>query len=148
MKHLQSTDHLPLPLQSVYSPKNINCNYVELDTIGQSMYGIMNVTKDQQKHLEELTQTKALSRLWVKYMSGRMTACRFYQTVNTGPHKPAISLVRALCYPETVSFVISATKCGCDHEKEAILQFENFGFSQGPEDFSREDLLYPYLMHI
>ena len=120
----KSTDHLPLPLQSVYSPENKNCNYVELVNMGQSMYGIMEVTKDQQKHLEELTRTQALYRLWMKFRSGRITASRFYQAVHTDPHKPAISLVRAICYPETVNFVTSATKYGCDHEKEAIESYK------------------------
>ena len=38
----KSTDHLPLPLQSIYSSGNTNCNYVELVNMhmGESMHGL------------------------------------------------------------------------------------------------------------
>ena len=56
----------------------------------------------------------------MKYRAGRITVSRLFQAVHTDPNKPAISLVCAICYPESVKFTSSATKYGCEHERKAI----------------------------
>ena len=123
-KFLQSSDHLPLPLQSLYDPENLNCNYTKLLEIGEGLEGIMDITLAQQCHLEEITHSQANSKVWMRFRSGRITASRFHQAVHTDPHKPALSLVRAICYPNTVRFTTAATKYGCDHEKDAIQAYK------------------------
>ena len=37
----------------------------------------------------------------------------------TNPKLPSKSLIKAICYPESVTFTSKATKWGCDHEKTA-----------------------------
>ena len=118
--HFQSATHLPLALQSLYDPEHLEQNYVELIETGESMHGILDVTAIQQSHLEKLTHGQAKSRLWMRYHSGQITGFRLYQAVHTDPHKPSLSLVRALCYPETVRFTTSATQYGCEHEHKAV----------------------------
>ena len=59
---------------------------------------------NQQEHLEELTRSQS----------------RFYQVVHTDPHKPALSLLSSVCYPETNRFTSAATTYGCTHEKDAV----------------------------
>jgi len=40
--------------------------------------------------------------------------------VHTDLHKPSVSLIKAICYPDSVRFTIAATKHGCEHERTAI----------------------------
>ena len=69
----------------------------------------------QQKHLEELTCGQTNSKLWMKFCSGRITASQLHQVVHTDPHKPSISLLKVICYPDSVRFTTAATKFGCEH---------------------------------
>ena len=39
---------------------------------------------------------------------------------HTDPHKPSVSLIKAICYPDSVRFTTAATKHGCEHERIAI----------------------------
>lgn len=86
--------------------------------IGQKIE--MKVTPLQQQHLEELTWSQSKSKLWMKFRSGRVTSSRFYHAVHTNPHKPSISLLVGMCYPESVKFTTAATMYGLEHEKKAI----------------------------
>ena len=56
----------------------------------------------------------------MRFCAGRITASRLYQVVHSDPDKPAISLVYAFCYPETVKFTTRATLYGCKHEDETV----------------------------
>ena len=116
----KSATHLPLALQSLFKPEYLDCNYMELVEAGENMTGLLEVTPVQQTHLEQITRGQASSKVWMKYRSGRITASRFYQAVHTDPHKPAISLIHAICYPESVKFKTAATEYGCEHEKMAV----------------------------
>ena len=64
------------------------------------MTGLLDVTDQQCKHLEELTREQAFSKIWMRYHCGRITASRLYEVVSTDPHKPANSLIKSICYPE------------------------------------------------
>ena len=75
---------------------------------------------NQQEHLEELTRSQSKSRIWFKFRAGRITASSFYQVVHTDPHKPALSLLSSVCYPETNRFTSAATTYGCTHDKDAV----------------------------
>lgn len=116
----ESAAHLPLALQSLFDPAHLEHNYVELVEVGENMHGILDVTPLQQSHLEKLTHGQARSRLWMRYRSGRITASRLFQAVHTDPHKPALSLVRSICYPESAKFTTAATQYGCEHERKAV----------------------------
>ena len=59
----------------------------------------------------------------MRYRSGRITTSRFYQATHMSPHAPSISLLRAVCYPESIIFITTATKYGCEHEKDAVKQY-------------------------
>lgn len=115
-----SAAHLPLSLQSLYDPANLQLNYLELIEAGKNLHGILDVSPAQQRHLETITHDQAKSHLWMKYRAGRITASQLFQAVHTDPNKPAISLVLAICYPESAKFTSTATKYGCEHEHKAI----------------------------
>lgn len=116
----KSLSHLPLALQSLFDPEHLQQNYLELVEAGENMHGILDVTPLQQSHLEKLTRGQAKSRLWMRYRSGRITASRLYQATHTDPHKPALSLIRSICYPESARFTTAATQYGCEHECKAM----------------------------
>ena len=116
----KSFEHLPLALQSLYDPAHLQCNYMELLEAGNKMKGILEISTIQQKHLEQLTCGQSTSKLWMRFRSGRITASRLYQVVHTDPHKPSVSLIKAICYPDSVRFTTAATVHGCEHEKTAI----------------------------
>ena len=84
------------------------------------MHGVLDITPQQQKNLEELTRGQAKSKLWMRYHVGRITASRLYQAVHTDPHKSSLSLIYGICYPETAKFTTKATQYGCEHERHAI----------------------------
>lgn len=117
---IQSAADLPLALQSLYDPANLKLNYIELVEVGKSLQEILDVFPAQQRHLETITRDQAKCHLWMKYRAGRITASRPFQATRTDPNMPAISLVSAICYPESVKFTSSATKYGCEHERKAI----------------------------
>ena len=116
----KSSEHLPLTLQSLYDPTHLQCNYMELLEAGDKMNGISEISTVQQIHLEQLTRGQSTSKLWMRFRSGRITASRLHQVVHTDPHKPSISLIKAICYPNSVRFITAATKHGCEHERTAI----------------------------
>ena len=91
---------------------------------GEKMTSLLDVTDQQCRHLEELTRGQAFSKLWIRYHCGRITASHLYEVVRTDPHKPAVSLVTSLCYPESVKFSSAATEYGKMHEKLATSAYK------------------------
>ena len=96
----QSSAHLPLLYQSSFASENLKLNYLDLVEAGENMTGLLDVI-DQ--HLEEITRGQAFS---MRYHCGRITASRLYEVIHTDPHKPAISLVISICYPQSKIFLL------------------------------------------
>ena len=121
----QSSAHLPLQYQSaLFDSEHLKLNYLDLVEAGEKMTGLLDVTDQQCKHLEEITRGQAVSKIWVRYHCGRITASRLYEVIHTDPHKPAISLVTSICYPESEKFSTAATEYGRKHEKQAIAAYK------------------------
>ena len=114
---VQSSTYLPIQFQFIYDLAHLNLNYLELVEAGEKMSGLFDLTHTQQNHLEELTRGHAKSKLWMRFRAGRKTASCLYQVVHSNPHKPSVSLVKAICYPETAKFATKSTLYGCKHEK-------------------------------
>ena len=74
----------------------------------------------KQEHLEELTRLQSKSKVWFKFRAGQITVSRVNQVVRTDPHRPALSLLSSICYPEACQFTSIATEYGCKHKKDAI----------------------------
>ena len=88
------------------------------------MTGLFDVTDQQCRHLEEITRGQAFSKIWVRYHCGRITASRLYEVIHTDPHRPAISLVTSICYPESEIFSTAATEYGKKYEKQAASKLQ------------------------
>ena len=116
-------DHLPRVLQGMYRPTYLEKDLPELLSIAKSFLNdrvtpqmVINLT-----HLTHLTQGQSKSRMWYRYnIAGRVTASRFRQILHTNPNQPSLSLLKAICYPESYKFSTQATSWGCEHEKDAI----------------------------
>ena len=59
----QSLAHLPLQFQSLFDSEHLKLNYLELVETAEKMTGLLDVTDQQCKHLEELTYFKNLNAL-------------------------------------------------------------------------------------
>ena len=72
-------------------------SHLDLVEAGEKITGLLDVTEQQCRHLEELTRGQTFSKLWIWYHCGRITASHLYEVVCTDPHKPAVSLVTSFC---------------------------------------------------
>lgn len=86
---------------TLFDSEHLKLNYLELVEAAEKMIGLLDVTDQQCKHLEELTRDQAFSKIWMRYHCERITASRLYEVVRTDPHKPAMSLIKSICYPES-----------------------------------------------
>lgn len=62
----QSADQLPLPLQTLFTAKNLELDYLQLLGLATE-YIPSSITATQQEHLEELTRSQSKSKIWFKY---------------------------------------------------------------------------------
>ena len=106
-----SADHLPRVLQAIYKPTYLENDFPELLSIAESFLND-RVTPQMVHNLTQLTHGQSKSRIWYRYKAGRITASRFRQVLHTDPNKPSLSLLKAICYPETYKFSTQATSWG------------------------------------
>ena len=69
--------------------------------------------------IEVSTHEQAHSKAWFRFRAGRVTASRFKAAVHTDLSQPSRSLIKSICYPESLKFSSKATRWGCDHKKTA-----------------------------
>ena len=60
--------------------------------------------------LEKMTREQSRSNAWFQYRAGRITASNFKAAVSTDPAKPAVSLIKRICYPQAYKFSTEATR--------------------------------------
>ena len=122
-KFVQSINHLPRALQSLYDPSNLELNFAQLLELAQQFEE--KVTPAMRDHLEDITRSQSSSKKWFKYRAGRITASKLHAVVHTNPHQPSISLLKSICYPEVNSFKSASTEWGCSHEKQALESYKS-----------------------
>ena len=123
VKFVQSIDHLPRALQSLYDPANLELNFAQLLELAQQFKE--NVTPAMRDHLEDITQSQSSCRKWFKYRAGRVTASKLHAVVHTNPHQPSVSLLKCICYAEVNSFKSASTDWGRSHEKQALESYNS-----------------------
>ena len=119
-----SSDHLPKLLQGLYQPEYLESDYTELLKLAESHLH-EEVTPAMVDHLAQLTCKQSKSREWFKYRAGQITASRFRQVLHTDCHRPSLSLLKSICYPEIHWFSTKATTWGCEHEKDALIAYKD-----------------------
>ena len=113
---------LPSVLSDLYQKEYLMLGYHEL--LQKACSTDITVTTNQVLAVEAKTKDQAGSRLWFCMRTGRITASKFKSACRTDPASPSLSLITAICHPETCRFSTSATKWGCQHEKTALDEYE------------------------
>ena len=83
----------------------------------------ITVTEDQVKAVEKETRDQTASKAWFSFRAGRITASKIKAAVSTPSEKPALSLIKAICYPQMMKFSTAATRWGIDNEEAARQEF-------------------------
>ena len=69
--------------------------------------------------VERATKQLNKSNLWIHMWKGLLIASNFKHACQTDSSISSISLIKAICHPESVNFSSHATSYGCEHEKQA-----------------------------
>ncbi|KAG5278175.1 hypothetical protein AALO_G00096030 [Alosa alosa] len=101
---------LPEPLTNLYDKQARDLNLAELQDRAEALFKDITVTKEQSDILEEETRAQSKSKTWFEQRSGRVTGSTFRAATKTDVRKPAVSLIRQMCYPKSHSFTSEATR--------------------------------------
>lgn len=107
------------PLPAMFNDKYAGLKWEELLCECDDAFQKISVTREQAQKIESATRRQARLKEWFQFRAGCITASCFKVSVHTNPKLPSKSLIKAICYPETVTFTSKATKWGCEHEKTA-----------------------------
>jgi hypothetical protein len=114
---------LPRVLTDLYDPCNLSLSYYELLQLSSEV--VLTMTSEQSKAVQSKTMGQSNNRLWFRMRAGRITASKFKLVCRTDPANPSLSLIMSICHPDTMRFKTAATSWGCQHEKDALDQYEN-----------------------
>ena len=103
------TDEFPVNLSTLYKPEYLDLSYNLLLIECEKVFDSLTVTKEQATNLEKETRKQANSKMWFHYRAGRITASKLKSAANTDPAQPSQSLIKAVCYPESMKFKSKAT---------------------------------------
>ena len=74
--------------------------------------------------IEKDTRDQAKGRGFFRHRAGRIGVSLSKLACHSNPSLPSQSLIKRICYPDIFKFLTDATKHGCNHEKDAILAYE------------------------
>lgn len=138
-KYIPSALSLDLPrlLTDLYKPSHLKMSYFELLQLSSKV--VVSITDEQRKTVELNTRDQSKGKLWFRMRAGRITASKVKAVCHTDPSSPSLSLVMSICHPDTVRFKTAATLWGCQHEKDALKQYEttsrHHGLTLSPAGF-------------
>ena len=117
------TKSLPKTVTSFADPIGITMTYNELIKVYELIKDNYKISADESRNLEECTQLHSKCRLWGNHRAGKVTASNHIAIIKTKVEDPSRSLLKRLCYPETYTFLSTATSWGCEHKREGIDNF-------------------------
>lgn len=100
-----------------YKTEYLSLNLEQLREIAIKLE--VRYTEDDAAFIEQFTRGQTENWYWNKMRTGRVTASNFKSVCRTTISKPALSLVKQICWPENTSFYSKSTQYGCNHEKHA-----------------------------
>ncbi len=112
----------PLPLTALYDPNCLKLSFDELLKKCDSIEIVL--TSDMVELVEKETREQVKSKLWYKYRSGRITAFKMKSACRTDPAQPSQSLIKQICYPQSLTFRSKPTDWGCKHEASTVSRYE------------------------
>ncbi|XP_055539395.1 uncharacterized protein LOC129726563 [Wyeomyia smithii] len=107
-------------LQLLYDPKNTEKSRQQLRRLALSIYAAMEREPVKLHQIEAITTKQKNNKWWFIFRSGRITASVWKEICSTTIAKPSVTLLRRVCYPETVQFSTPSTRYGHKYEETAI----------------------------
>ncbi len=115
---------VPPPLTTLYDERMLEASFVDLLDHCEHVFRSISITKSEALAIDVNTREQAQSDLWFQCRAGRVTASKFKSAARTDKHQPSVSLVKAICYPQSVRFTSKATTWGCEHELSALKEYK------------------------
>ena len=93
------------PLSALFGEEYMDLSYDILLQKCESVYNALKITEEQARNIEGATRDQAFSKKWFRYRAGRVTASKFKAAAHTDLSQPSQSLLKAICYPESYSYL-------------------------------------------
>ena len=96
--------------------ETLHLNFSDLLKRCETVYSLLSVTTEQSEAVEEETRKK-----WPNISLNNESCC------HKDPDLPSqsLSLIKLICYPDSLRFSLRAIQWGCDHEKHALKFYED-----------------------
>lgn len=107
-------------LRNLFDPVHSTKDLQAIRSIAQNAYYELKKCPDMLRKIDLITQEQSDSKWWMTFRGGRITASVLKDVGHTTISKPALSLVRRICYPDSVEFSTPATRYGKKYEERAI----------------------------
>ena len=115
---------LPSPFTSLFDTKFENEAFDVVKTYCKRLYSTYTITEEQTCAIELHTRSRSNWKLWFQQQAGRVTASKLHSVMKTKLDKPSVSLLKSVCYPESIVFADKACQYGCQHEDGARKLYE------------------------
>ncbi|KAL3873272.1 hypothetical protein ACJMK2_036408 [Sinanodonta woodiana] len=140
----------PLVLSELRDENYVTADKDHLLEHCRKVFKPLTLNDEEVRNVELETRNQAISREWHRFRIGRITASRIKAVCHASNEKSPQSLIKAICYPETVKLNTKATRFGSDHEKEARKQYIDTMRKEHENFFVKENGLvlnkkYPHL---
>ena len=106
------TDNTIKVLTNLYSTKNTKLSWQKLSVKRQEIIDKLVITECDAQTIEMKTKSQYKSRTWFNYRTGRITSSNMKAVCHTNVDKPAVSIIKKICYPSTHIFSTPATQRG------------------------------------
>jgi len=114
---------LPEPLTSLYSQEYEDKPFGEIAEACGGLYSTVSITLEQARMVELKTRDQAQCKLWYEQRAGRVTASKLRKVLHTSYSKPSVSLLKSVCYPQSMKFNSRACEYGRQHEDDALRMY-------------------------
>ena len=114
---------LPKLLSSYSGEELLDSPYSQLLEKSEKVFSDIQISLGQVRSLEVLTRGQSHCKLWYQYRAGHITASKFKDAVHTDAKHPSQSLIKHMCYPESLNVKTQGTSWGLEHEKTAIKEY-------------------------
>ena len=109
-------------VRELFDEKYLKMNYSDL--LKECHRVKLVVTEEHVSLIEKETITQSKGSAFYQHRAGRIGASKCYAACHTDPALPSQSLIKTVCYPDIFRFSSAATRHGCEHEDQAIQEYE------------------------
>ena len=89
----------------------------------ENIFENVTATAEEALNCEKAARQQANTKQWFNFRVGRVTASRAKRVCRSSPEYPSTSIINEICYPDSKTFFAKQIKWGCDHEKNAKVQY-------------------------